>query len=95
MIFDKHPVDRSREVKHWLDKNAHRIRVFFLPGYGPELNPDELLNQDVKTNVGGRRRPRDQALMLRSFRSYLRTRQRQPHIVRKYLREEYVRYAAT
>jgi len=95
LILDKHPVHRSSEVKHWLEKNAHRIRVFFLPGYSPELNPDELLNQDVKTNVGGRRRPRDQAQMLRSLRSYLRSRQRQPHIVRKYFHEEHVRYAAT
>jgi transposase len=95
IMLDKHPVHRSREVKHWLDKNAHRIRVFFLPGCSPGLSPDELLNQDVKTNVGGRQRPRDQAQMLRSPRSYLRSRQRQAYIGRKYLREEHVRYAAT
>ena len=33
----------------WFAKNEDRLRVFFLPGYSPELNLDELLNQDVKT----------------------------------------------
>ena len=95
LIIDSHPVHRSTELKSWLDKNTHRIRVFFLPGYSPELNPDELLNQDVKTNAVGRRRPRDQAEMVQSLRGYLRSRQRQPHIVKKYFQEEHVRYAAT
>lgn len=42
------------------------------------------LNQDVKTNAVGRRRPRDEAEMLGSVRSYLRSTQRQPGIVRRY-----------
>lgn len=32
-----------------------------LPGYCPELNPDELLNQDVKTNALGKSRPTSKA----------------------------------
>ena len=30
--------------------------MFFLPGYAPELNPDELLKDDVKRAVGRRGR---------------------------------------
>lgn len=40
------------------------IRLFFLPSYSPELNPDELLNHDVKTNAVGRQRPKNQAEMI-------------------------------
>jgi hypothetical protein len=32
-----------------VEARAERIAIFFLPGYAPELNPDELLNQDVTT----------------------------------------------
>ena len=32
--------------------------MFLLPGYAPELNPDELLNHDVEQAVG-KARPRD------------------------------------
>ncbi len=52
------------------------------------------LNQDVKTNAVGRRRPRDEAEMLGSVRSYLRSTQRQPGIVRRYFNASQVRYAA-
>jgi len=94
LIVDKHPVHRSKKVKGWLEKNHRDIRLFFLPSYSPELNPDELLNQDVKSNSVGRQRPRNQRELISNVRGYLRSRQRQPHIVRKYFHEKHVRYAA-
>ncbi len=94
LITDRHPVHRSRKTKKWLDKNVHYIHLFFLPGYSPELNPDEMLNQDVKSNAVGRRRAENQQILLSNVRSYLRSRQRKPHIVRKYFQEKNVRYAA-
>ena len=51
LIVDGHPVHRSGKVKNWLAKHADEIKAFELPGYSPELNPDELLNQDVKSNA--------------------------------------------
>ena len=42
LIVDNHPVHRSKKVKLWLQEHEEEIRVFFLPGYSPELNPDEL-----------------------------------------------------
>ena len=51
------PVHKARLVSRWLAEHREQIRVFFLPSYSPELNPDELLNQDVKTNALGRVRP--------------------------------------
>lgn len=56
LIVDGHRSHRAKKVQKWLKKNEDRIRVFFLPGYSPELNPDELLNQDVKSNAVGRKR---------------------------------------
>ena len=85
---------RSRSVKKWIQAHADRIEMFFLPGYSPELNPDELLNQDVKANAVGRQRPSDQPEMIANVRSYLRSTQRRPDIVRAYFEEEHVRYAA-
>lgn len=93
LIVDGHPVHRSGKVKEWVEKHRSQIRLFFLPGYCPELNPDELLNQDVKTNALGRERPRNQPEMIRKVRSYLRSTQRQPHIVRSYFESEQVAYA--
>jgi hypothetical protein len=70
------------------------VRLFRLPGYSPKLNPDELLNQDVKSNAVSRQRPRDQAEMVSTVRSYLRSTQKQPQIVQQYFQQEDVLYAA-
>lgn len=95
LIVDGHPVHRSRQVKHWVYRHRKRIQLFYLPGYSPQLNPDELLNQDVKTNAVGRQRPTDQPEMLQQVRSYLRSTQRRPHVVKNYFKHKDVHYAAT
>jgi transposase len=93
LILDGHPVHRARAVTHWLARHTERIRVFRLPPYSPELNPDEYLNQDVKTNAAGRQRPRDADEMMGNIRGYLRSTQRQPALVVNYFHAESVRYA--
>lgn len=94
IIWDKHPVHRSKKVKDWLYKNRDKIEAYFLPSYCPDLNPDELLNQDVKSNAVGRRRAKTITEMTTNARSYLRSTQKQPNIVRSYFKEDNVRYAA-
>ena len=79
---------------HPLRGTCDDIELFFLPGYSPELNPDELLNQDVKSNALGRRRPGNQTEMTNDVRSYLHSTQKRPDIVKSYFEEEHVNYAA-
>ena len=93
LIVDGHPVHRSNDVKKWIDEKQHDIRLFYLPGYSPELNPDELLNQDVKSNAVGRKRAHNLKEMLTHVRSFLWSRQRKPHIVKRYFQGPYVQYA--
>ncbi len=94
LIVDGHPVHRSRKVKRWVEEHKQQIRLVQLPGYSLDLNPDELLNQDVKSNALGRRRPSNQTEMIGDVRSYLRSTQRQPAVVKNYFQHETVQYAA-
>jgi transposase len=94
LIIDRHPVHRSHKVKNWVEENEARLRLIFLPSYSPELNPDELLNQDVKSNALGRQRPADQTELMSKVRSYLRSRQCKPDIVANYFQGKHVQYAA-
>jgi transposase len=91
VVADRHPVHRSKAVKAWLQDNAGRIELHFMPGYSPELNPDELLNADLKRHVSGAR-ARDADDLAHETRRFLRRRQRQPHIVRGYFHAPHVRY---
>lgn len=94
LIVDRHRAHRSAKVQQWVSKNHKHIRLFYLPGYSPELNPDELLNHDIKRNAVGRNRAFNQSELMRNVRRFLFARKRQPHRVKKYFHKETVQYAA-
>ena len=94
VIADGHPAHKGRRVKQWLTEHASQCELVLLPGYAPELNPDELLNQDLKSNVFSSGRPRTRDELVAQTRSYLRATQKRPDIVRAYFQEAHVNYAA-
>ncbi len=51
LILDNLRVHHSKVVQKWLEKNNGKIRVFYLPAYSPEVNPDEYLNGDLKQRI--------------------------------------------
>ena len=40
LIIDKHPAHVAKAVTRFLATQRARLRVYFLPGYAPQLNPD-------------------------------------------------------
>jgi transposase len=94
LILDGHPAHRARIVRDWATANPELIELHFLPGYSPELNPAECLNQDVKTNALGKRRPLNVTELKADVRSFLRSAQRRPAKIARYFHERHVRYAA-
>jgi transposase len=93
VILDSHPTHRGRQVTGWAS-GQRRLRLVYLPGYSPELNPAEYLNNDVKANAHRRGRARDRRSLLRKVRSYLFSVQYRREYVRAYFRAGPVRYAA-
>jgi len=51
LIVDNLRVHHARVVKTWLAENRETIEVYYLPSYSPDLNPDEYLNCDLKTEL--------------------------------------------
>jgi transposase len=95
LIVDGHPVHHARLVSGWVTQRPTRIELHFLPGYSPELNPVELLNNDVKANAAGRRRARTVVELTGELRAYVRRRQRQPGVVAGFFEHPDTCYAAT
>jgi transposase len=89
LIVDNAKFHKTPAVELWLEDHP-RMELFFLPPYAPELNPDELLNQDVHAHVA-RRRPRDLQTLIQMTVEYLKTRTHE--IVRNYFRGVHVSYA--
>jgi len=94
LIVDGHPAHRARIVRDYVAAHPELIELHFLPGHAPELNPAEMLNQDVKTNALGRRRPVNLTELKTDVRRFLRSAQRQPAKVAAYFQERHVTYAA-
>ncbi len=94
LILDAHPVPLARGALRWCQRHRPALRVYFLPGYSPELNPDEGLNPDVKTNAVGRIRPLNREEMIGNVRACLRSPQAHRSAVKRYFQEEHVRYAS-
>lgn len=94
LVVDNLSVHKSARVSAWVKENSTRIRLFFLPKYSPDLNPDEYLNNDVKSNAVGRRRAKSKEEMKANISSYLRSTQRRPETVRNFFQAQHVQYAA-
>ena len=94
LILDNLRVHHSKLVKHWLARNADRIEVFYLPSYSPELNPDELLNADLKQRVTTAAPARTAKALTRTAITSLRSIQKQSARVQSYFKHKDVNYAA-
>ncbi|MER5733355.1 IS630 family transposase [Streptomyces sp. NPDC002138] len=92
LVVDGHSAHRSKTVRTWLAAHSEEIELHFLPPYSPELNPDELVNADLKHSLPKGHRARNQAELAAETRRFFRRRQRQPHIVRGYFHGPHVRY---
>ena len=54
LILDNLRVHHSKALNDFLVEQAAFIKLFFLPSYSPDLNPDEYLNRDLKANLNNK-----------------------------------------
>ena len=54
LILDGHAVHRSRKVRAFVESTEGMLELYFLPGYSPELNPDETVWAHVKYHSVGK-----------------------------------------
>jgi transposase len=55
LIADGHSVHKSKKVKAFVESTEGKLRLYYLPGYSPELNPDETVWAYVKHHVIGKK----------------------------------------
>ena len=94
LILDNLRVHHATKVTDWLEEHKDEIRVFYLPPYAPEYNPDELLNSDLKRGISKRPSPRSIDELTHNVRSHLKKVQLCPTKVRSFFRAPHTRYAA-
>ncbi len=94
VILDNLKVHHSKNFKKWLDVRKNRIEAFYLPAYSPDLNPDERLNCDLKTNFFYSYSSPDRDNFKNEVSSFMKRLQRNPKRGRSYFKKDPVKYAA-
>lgn len=95
LILDGHPVHRSRTVGAFVKATDGQLRVFFLPGYSPELNPDEQVWNHVKHHGIGRMALESRDHLAQRAKRRLFSLQRLPETIRSFFQMPETRYAAS
>lgn len=93
LILDGHAVHRSRKVRTFVESTDGMLELYFLPGYSPELNPDETVWSHVKHHTVGKRiitgPEQFHSLVLGALRSL----QKLPALLMRFFEAKDVRYA--
>ena len=94
LIVDGAPVHRSKKTKAFVKSLQGDLRLFFLPPYSPDRNPDELVWKHVKADTVGRMVITSKDDFVRKVRSSLQSLQKLPGKIRAFFEKETLKYAA-
>ncbi len=95
LIVDGHPTHRSKAVSTFVQSTQGQLQLFFLPAYSPDLNPDELVWNDLKNNHIGRMTIAGPDHLQGEVVSHMRRLQKQPDRIRSFFLAPTTRYAAS
>jgi len=94
LILDGHPIHRGKTVRRYVESLDGNLRLFFLPPYSPELNPDEQVWNYVKNHGVGKRGRYVASELKQQVLARLRSLQRLPWTIRMFFLLPDTRYAA-
>ncbi len=94
LIVDRLKAHRARLTRDWLAEHSSEIEVHHLPSYGPELDPDEGVNADLKQALPRKEPARSKQQLKRAAVSHMRRPSRRPQRIRAIFRHPQFRYAA-
>jgi len=84
LFWDGLNAHRSKKTRAALRQHTDRLRIYRLPAYAPELNPDEGLWAWMKQHALAGQCPPDLETLEHSIRLALRRLRRRPQIIRSF-----------
>jgi len=92
LIVDGHPAHKAAIVTRWVDSTNGRFRLYILPAYSPQLNPDEWVWNQVKRHRVGRASVAGPDHLRTLARSALHRLQKLPDTIRKFFHDPQLSY---
>jgi transposase len=94
LILDRGPAHISKMTRAFVESLKGRLRIFYLPPYSPDLNPDELVWNHLKNHTVGRMAMTDKPGFKRKVLGSMRALQKNPDKVASFFQKESLKYAA-
>jgi transposase len=94
LIVDRGPAHVAKKTKAFVASLGGRLRLFYLPPYSPDTNPDELVWKHLKADTVGRASIISFGDFKYKVRSSMLSLQRNPAKIRAFFQKPSLRYAA-
>lgn len=94
LVLDGLPAHKNARVRDYVASTQGRLTLHFLPGYAPDLNPDELVWSHVKRTGVARRPLRAGESLREKIEEQLNQLKRMPALIRSFFRHPSVAYIA-
>ena len=94
LIVDRGPAHIAKKTKAFVESLKGTLRLFYLPPYSPDRNPDELVWKHLKADTVGRMAITDKADFKAKVRSSMRQLQNDPDKIRSFYQKPSLKYAA-
>ena len=94
LIVDRGPAHRAKKTTAFVETLGAKLRLFFLPPYSPDRNPDELVWKHLKADTVGRMVTTDKTDFKDKVLSSMRSLQRNPRKIRSFYQKPSLKYAA-
>ena len=94
LIVDRGPAHRAKKVDDFVQTLGGKLRLFFLPPYSPDRNPDELVWKHLKADTVGRIAVTSKDDFAKKVRRSMRRLQNDPRKIRSFYQKPSLRYAA-
>jgi len=92
LVLDGHPAHRAKMVAQYIQRLRGRLELHFLPGYAPELNPDEFVWNHLKHQGVSKKPLRKHESLRARVHDDLAAIKSRPSLVRSFFRAPSVAY---
>jgi transposase len=92
VIMDQASYHKSKQTKAYMRSNRDRMRVFFLPVYAPEINPDEQVWNETKDNRIGKQPVKNKEDLKRRIYRAFQSLQKTPDRIKSFFKLKNTRY---
>ena len=94
LIVDRATFHRSKMTRTFIWRHRHQIRLFYLPTYSPERNPDEHAWEEIKDKQLGRKPIKSKKELKERLHSALKSLQHRTDRVKSFFHLRETQYAA-